>query len=289
MVLAAFLDAPETKKLRKFFLDLKVHTLVWAKSLQKPLNSQLLLWIWAQSHFTCCLGALLFLVNGNHFWYYCSISGALLTYTLMVFRHLYVLANGFRQTDDGTPLSWVIYSENFTLCSMAMLHLLTFPRAAKTATFTIFAVLNLSTFVVQKFGSESLNRVFMPIIYHIEPTILTAAVYADLVACLVYVYDFLFGQSTFLSAVFFAVILLYRFEQSPVALMSVHIILDRALRITAGFESANRSVLVAKKCLTALLPPDARTGAPQTESGSVHTRSRAASSVFRPVEIIKDV
>lgn len=288
MVISSFVNAPEMKSLRKFLLDLKLQISFWAKNLSKHSNSQQLLWMWAQSHIACCSGAILFLSNESEYWYYLSTAGALTTYSLMVCRHLYVLVNGFKQTDDGTPLSWVVYSENFTLCAMATLHLMTFPRAVKTMSFCVFSLLNLATFVVQKTASESWNKVLMPIIYQVEPTLLTVAVYADLVALIVYVYDFLLGQEKLLSAVVFAIFLLYRFEQSPVALSSVQLMLDRLLRLTEGFPSANKRVVAAKKCLAILLLPEPRSGTSSNETGSVHSRSRVASSVFRPVEIIKE-
>lgn len=291
MVASAFLNAPELRRLSTIFGSYVILAKNVLFQLKTSVNGQLLISMWALSHLTCNSGALLFLITKDSLWYYVGLSGAFITYFIMVLRHFYVLINGFRQEMEGTPLLWVINSENSTLISMVTINLLSTARISRICSFFIYSMLNLTTFFVQRLGSQSWNKVLLPIIFQIEPSLLAVAAYSDLCALFAYAYDFCVGRGSLTSFVFFGVLLLKRLDQSAVARSCHHSIVHRLVYLTSHLsqvKSLHRALLVVESSSSVLLR-NASTGSSRQDYESEYTKSRIALSVFIPVEVIKDI
>lgn len=290
MIVDAFVNAPEMKSITRFYFDCRLWLVRKYHKIKKPSDAQLLLICWALSHYICACGAVMFFTTSNDVWYYVCLSGAACTYMLMVMRQGFVLVNGFRQSSEGSPLSWILHSENFTLFWMAAISLFSNPRLVKTFSFCVYSVLNLSTFLIQKSGTTWF-KVLMPILCQVEPSMLALAVYADFAVLLYYVMDIWDGSGTFTSAISFALLLLNRLDQSAVATSCFHTLIDHFLRFTSQFESADhlhRGILVLQN-YSCILLPSTKPGTRNVDFDNMNSRSRIASSVIMPVEVIKDL
>lgn len=291
MIALAFLKAPEIKYIYRIFVLCIWAVRNWLVHFNRPTRGQLLISLWALSHFICICGTLLYLASRNSIWYYVGLIGAFSTYTLMVMRHLFILLNGFRQQAEGSPLLWMIKSENFTLLSMATVNLISPISVYKMGSFSIYSLLNFSNFVVQRLGNSTWHKVLMPIIVQVEPSMLAIAIYIDMVALLTFAYEFCAGKGALTSFLVFGVILLMRLDQSAVAASCHHQMIRCLLSLTSHFRLTRRihhMLLFVEEASRILLHNGSHASSIQ-DYESPQPKSRIALSVFVPMEVIKDM
>lgn len=171
--------------------------------------------IWVGSHVFCVTGYFLYLCFKGPLYYRLSIFGALITYSLSVFKDFQVLTLSSYQDGRKAPLVLLLNSENSLLVCSVVIHAVTPPHMLKLVSFVVFSWLNLAWFMVNEIIPNcSFSESLLPLIRYIDPILMSVACYADYSAVTVYFYQFVVGQTLLVYWVIFTYLSLRRIEHS---------------------------------------------------------------------------
>lgn len=174
--------------------------------------------LWLLSHVCCLLGFLLYLVLRMQMFYRLSALGAASTFGLALFRHFRILV----QSHPRVPFAVLLNSENATLLTTALLHLSSTGSIFKLASFAIFAVINLATYVVEDLVVEPKLAALDFMGTRLERALLASACYADYVAYVIYFVEWMCGGTPFIHWVLFTYLGAKRLEHSQLARQTLH-------------------------------------------------------------------
>lgn len=171
--------------------------------------------IWVGSHVFCVSGYSLYLFLRGPFFYRFSVFGALLTYSLSVFKDFQMLTLNSYQNGRKAPLVLLLNSESALLVCSAMIHAVTPPQMLKLVSFAVFSWLNLAWFFINEIiPNNSFSESLLPLVRYMDPILMNVACYADYSVMIVYFYQFVTGQTLLVYLAIFTYLSLRRIEHS---------------------------------------------------------------------------
>lgn len=248
--------------------------------------------LWVASHLACALGFFASLALPQPVWYHISVTGAISTYAVSVFRLLLVLLKDQNPSRDEIPLASLLNSESSLLLTSSCLHATSSANSLKLFSFAVFSYMNLIAYLLREVVlTNKFTTSLYPLLGCIEPVLFNLACSADYLVQIIYYRDYFSNRSSLAYGLVYSYICFKRLEKSELSRMGLYSIMGTFRAFLVRIR-APKSILRLWNSFQLrfhiLVPIEPHVGA-SADSERASGRTRATSLFFEPALIIDDI